>query len=100
MDKRIVPACPSLSDHGMGQFPLVVGGIAPVVNLDGVQAGQMRFTGAVLADIYLGKIKNWNDPAIAKLNPHLKLPNAAIAVRAPLRWLRHDVQLGELSLQS
>jgi phosphate transport system substrate-binding protein len=64
----------------MGQFPLVIGGIAPVVNIDGVQAGQMRFTGPLLADIYLGKIKTWNDPAIAKLNPDLKLPNAPIAV--------------------
>jgi len=57
-----------LQKLGMGQFPLVIGGIAPVVNIDGVQAGQIRFTGQVLADIYLGNIKNWNDPAIAKIN--------------------------------
>ena len=57
-----------------------MGGIVPVVNIDGVQPGQMRFTGPVLADIYLGKITNWNDPAITKLNPNLKLPNAAIGV--------------------
>jgi phosphate transport system substrate-binding protein len=69
-----------LQKRGMGQFPLVIGGIAPVINIDGVQAGQMRFTGPLLADIYLGKIKNWNDPAIAKINPDLKLPDAAIAV--------------------
>jgi len=69
-----------LQKLGMGQFPLVIGGIAPVVNIDGVQAGQMRFTGHVLADIYLGNIKNWNDPAIAKINPDLKLPNAGIGV--------------------
>lgn len=69
-----------LQKLGMGQFPLVIGGIAPVVNIDGVQAGQMRFTGQVLADIYLGNIKNWNDPAIAKINPDLKLPNAGIGV--------------------
>ena len=69
-----------LQKLGMGQFPLVIGGIAPVVNIDGVQAGQMRFTGPLLADIYLGKIKNWNDPAIAKINPDIKLPDAAIAV--------------------
>jgi phosphate transport system substrate-binding protein len=69
-----------LQKLGMGQFPLVIGGIAPVVNIDGVQAGQIRFTGQVLADIYLGNIKNWNDPAIAKINPDLKLPNAGIAV--------------------
>jgi phosphate transport system substrate-binding protein len=69
-----------LQKFGMGQFPLVIGGIVPVINIDGVQAGQMRFTGPMLADIYLGKITNWNDPAIVKLNPDLKLPNAAIGV--------------------
>ncbi len=53
-----------LQKLGMGQFPLIIGGIAPVVNIDGVQAGQMRFTGPILADIYLGKIKNWSDPTI------------------------------------
>jgi phosphate transport system substrate-binding protein len=69
-----------LQKLGMGQFPLVIGGIAPVVNINGIQAGQMRFTGPVLADIYLGKITNWNDPALVKLNPDVKLPNAAIGV--------------------
>jgi phosphate transport system substrate-binding protein len=69
-----------LQKLGMGQFPLVIGGIVPVVNIDGVQPGQMRFSGPVLADIYLGKITNWSDPAIARINPNLKLPNAAIAV--------------------
>ena len=77
-DAPMKPA--ELQKLGMGQFPLVIGGIAPVVNIDGVQAGQMRFTGPLLADIYFGKIKNWNDPAIAKINPDLKLPDAAIAV--------------------
>jgi phosphate transport system substrate-binding protein len=69
-----------LQKFGLGQFPLVVGGIVPVVNIEGVAAGQMKFTGTLLADIYLGKIKTWNDPAIAKLNPDLKLPNTAISV--------------------
>ena len=69
-----------LQKLGMGQFPLVIGGIVPVVNIEGVQEGQIRFTGPLLADIYLGKIKNWNDPAIAKINPDLKLPAAAISV--------------------
>lgn len=77
-DAPLKPA--DLQKLGMGQFPLVIGGIAPVVNIEGVEAGQMRFTGALLADIYLGKIKAWNDPAIAKLNPDLKLPDAPIAV--------------------
>lgn len=69
-----------LEKLGLGQFPLVIGGVVPVVNLDGVQAGQLRFSGPVLADIYLGKIKSWNDPAIVKLNPSLTLPNQAISV--------------------
>jgi phosphate transport system substrate-binding protein len=69
-----------LQKLGMGQFPLVIGGIVPVVNVDGVEAGQIKFTGPLLADIYLGTVKMWNDPAITKLNPELKLPNAAIAV--------------------
>jgi phosphate transport system substrate-binding protein len=77
-DAPMKPA--ELQKFGMGQFPLVIGGIAPVVNIDGVQAGQMRLTGPLLADIFLGKVKNWNDPAIAKLNPDLKLPDASIAV--------------------
>ena len=77
-DMPMKPA--DLQKLGLGQFPLVIGGIVPVVNIDGVQPGQMRFTGPVLADIYLGKIKNWNDPAITMLNPDLKLPNAAIGV--------------------
>ncbi|MGA8750915.1 MAG: phosphate ABC transporter substrate-binding protein PstS [Pseudolabrys sp.] len=77
-DMPMKPA--DLQKLGLGQFPLVIGGIVPVVNIEGVQPGQLRFTGPVLADIYLGKIKNWNDPAIATLNPNLKLPNAAIAV--------------------
>lgn len=69
-----------LQTLGIGQFPLVIGGIVPVVNIEGVQAGQMRFTGPLLADIYLGKITNWSDPAIGKINPDLKFPNAPIIV--------------------
>ena len=69
-----------LDKDGMIQFPAIIGGVVPVVNLEGVGAGQMRFTGPVLADIYLGKIKVWNDPAITALNPGLKLPADAITV--------------------
>jgi phosphate transport system substrate-binding protein len=65
---------------GMGQFPLVIGGVVPIINLEGVQPGQMRFTGPLLADIFLGKVKAWNDPAIQKLNPDLTLPDIAITV--------------------
>jgi phosphate transport system substrate-binding protein len=65
---------------GLSQFPLVIGAIVPVVNIDGVLPGQLRFTGRLLADIFLGKVTNWNDPAIAELNPDLRLPNLAILV--------------------
>ena len=77
-DMPLKPA--DLQKLGLGQFPLVMGGIVPVVNIDGVQPGQMHFTGPLLADIYLGKITKWNDPAIAKLNPDVKLPDAGIGV--------------------
>jgi phosphate transport system substrate-binding protein len=69
-----------LAKFGLGQFPIVIGGVVPVVNIMGVQPGKMRFTGRLLADIYLGKIKRWNDPAIARLNPGLALPAADIVV--------------------
>ena len=65
---------------GLAQFPVVIGGIVPVVNLDGIAAGQLRFTGQLLADIYLGKVKNWSDPAIAVLNPAITLPERPILV--------------------
>jgi phosphate transport system substrate-binding protein len=69
-----------LAKLGMGQFPLVIGGVVPVVNLEGVGPGQMRFSGPLLADIFLGKVKSWNDPAILQLNSDLKLPNTPILV--------------------
>jgi phosphate transport system substrate-binding protein len=69
-----------LMRDGLSQFPFVIGAIVPVVNIDGVSPGQLRFTGRLLADIFLGKVTNWNDPAIAELNPDLKLPNLAILV--------------------
>jgi phosphate transport system substrate-binding protein len=62
------------------QFPAIIGGIVPVVNLDGIGPGTLRFNGTVLADIYLGKIKSWNDKAIADLNPGVKLPAEPITV--------------------
>ena len=68
-----------LQRKGLVQFPTVIGGVVPVVNLKGVAPGQLRLTGPVLADIYLGRIKRWNDPAIIALNPGLPLPDAAIA---------------------
>jgi phosphate transport system substrate-binding protein len=69
-----------LERDGLVQFPTVIGGVVPVVNIRGVAPGQMRLTGPVIADIYLGKIAKWNDKAIADLNPGLNLPNADIAV--------------------
>ncbi|MBI3452419.1 MAG: phosphate ABC transporter substrate-binding protein PstS [Rhodospirillales bacterium] len=69
-----------LAKAGLVQFPTVMGGVVPVVNIAGVKPGELKLTGKVLADIYLGKIKTWNDPAIASLNPGLKLPSQAIAV--------------------
>ena len=65
---------------GMMQFPIVIGGVVPVVNIDGVKPGQIRFTGQMLADIYLGKLKSWNDPAIRAINPDIRLPNTPITV--------------------
>jgi len=69
-----------LQASGLMQFPAVIGGVVPVVNIEGVAPGALRFTGAVLADIYLGKIKQWNDKALADLNPSQKLPADLITV--------------------
>ena len=69
-----------LTKFGMGQFPIVRGGIVPAVNVPGIPDGQLKLTGAVLGDIYLGKIKTWNDPAIAALNPGMTLPSSRITV--------------------
>jgi phosphate transport system substrate-binding protein len=69
-----------LEDGGLVQWPMIMGGVVPVVNLPGIAPGQMKLTGSLLADIFLGKVAKWNDPAIAKLNPDLKLPDQAIAV--------------------
>ncbi|WP_119392226.1 phosphate ABC transporter substrate-binding protein PstS [Taklimakanibacter lacteus] len=69
-----------LRKFGYVQFPLVMGGIVPVVNLDDIAPGGIALSGELLADIYLGKIQNWSDPAIAGLNPGLKLPDLRITV--------------------
>jgi phosphate transport system substrate-binding protein len=69
-----------LEEAGLAQWPMVMGGIVPVVHLTGVSADGLVLDGKTLADIYLGKIKTWNDPAIAKLNPDAKLPATPIAV--------------------
>jgi phosphate transport system substrate-binding protein len=69
-----------LEKEGLIQFPTVMGGVVPVINLEGVKPGEMKLTGALLAEIFMGKVTKWNDPAIAKLNPGLKLPGDAISV--------------------
>ncbi|NWA83502.1 phosphate ABC transporter substrate-binding protein PstS [Pseudomonas sp. D2002] len=69
-----------LKAGGLGQFPSVIGGIVPVMNVEGVAAGQLKLDGDVLAKIFLGDIKAWNDPAIAALNSGLNLPVANITV--------------------
>jgi phosphate transport system substrate-binding protein len=69
-----------LNKHGLVQFPTVIGGDVPVVNLDGIKSADLTLDGATLANIFLGKIAKWDDPAIAKLNPSVKLPSQAIAV--------------------
>lgn len=69
-----------LQAAGLGQFPVVIGGVVPVVNLAGVKPGEMKFTGPLLADIYLGKVSKWNDPSIANVNPSMKLPDQKITI--------------------
>jgi phosphate transport system substrate-binding protein len=67
-----------LDKNGQVQFPAIIGGTVPVVNLEGFKPGELRITGAVLADIYLGNITKWNDPKLAALNPGKRLPDLAI----------------------
>ncbi len=69
-----------LTKFGLGQFPVVVGGIVPIVNIKGIEAGQIKLDGETLADIYLGKITNWNDPKIAALNAGVSIPSFKITV--------------------
>jgi phosphate transport system substrate-binding protein len=77
-DKPLTPE--ELEKSGLIQFPTVLGGVVPVINLEGIQEGRIKLTGTVLADIFLGKIKRWNDPAIADLNDGVNLPASNIAV--------------------
>jgi len=69
-----------LEESGLTQFPMAVGGVVPVVNIKGIKPGELKFTPDVLADIYLGKIKKWNDRRIAALNPGISLPDDTITV--------------------
>jgi phosphate transport system substrate-binding protein len=69
-----------LNEAGLLQFPMIMGGVVPVINVPGIAAGQLKLSGATLADIFLGKIKKWNDAAVIKENPGLTLPDTAITV--------------------
>ncbi|MEW5686234.1 MAG: phosphate ABC transporter substrate-binding protein PstS [Pseudomonadota bacterium] len=77
-DKPLKPE--ELEADGLAQFPTVIGGVVPIVNLPGVTPGQLKLSGPLLADIFLGTVKKWNDPAIAKVNPGVTLPNLPITV--------------------
>jgi len=70
----------ALDKEGLMQFPTVIGGVVPVINVNGIESGKLKLDGTTLADIYLGKITKWNDPAIAALNKDLKLPDDLITV--------------------
>ena len=73
-------ASDELAQAGLAQFPSAIGGVVPVVNIEGLEAGKLRLTGALLADIFLGKVKTWNDPAIVAANPGVKLPDGKITL--------------------
>ena len=77
-DKPLPPD--ELAQSGLAQFPVVIGGVVPVVNMEGIGPGQLKLTGPLLADIFLGKIQKWSDPAIAAVNPGVHLGDAAITV--------------------
>jgi phosphate transport system substrate-binding protein len=77
-DKPLKPD--ELAAAGLVQFPIVIGGVVPVVNVTGIQADQMKLTGSLIADIFLGKVLKWNDSSIVALNPDLKLPDKLITV--------------------
>ncbi len=69
-----------LAESGLGQFPSAIGGVVPVLNVEGLQPGQLKLTGPLLADIFLGKVTAWNDPAIAALNAGTSLPDGKISI--------------------
>ncbi len=77
-DKPLTPE--ELAKYGLCQFPIVIGGVVPVVNLPGIAPGQMKFSGALLADIFMNRITRWDAPEIRALNPGLKLPSMPISV--------------------
>ncbi len=77
-DKPLDPK--EVSEAGLIQFPVVIGGVVPVVNVAGIEPGKLKLTGTLLADIFLGKVTKWNDPAIASMNEGLSLPDGKITI--------------------
>ena len=69
-----------LQADGLVQFPAIIGGVVPIINIDGIKPGQIRLDGQTLADIFQGKISNWNDKRIADLNPGVKIPSGDITI--------------------
>ena len=89
----------ALAKDGLIQFPTVIGGVVPVVNIAGVKPGQLRLTGQVLGDIYLGKITKWNDAAVDRVEPGRHAARCGDRARAPGRRLRHHLHLHELPVE-
>ena len=87
---------PSSTKGRPGQFPAIIGGTVPVVNLDGFKPGELRVSGTVLADMYLGKIAKWNDARLAALNPGKNLPDQAITIVHPPTGSRAPPSAGRL----
>ena len=88
-----------LEKDGMIQWPQAMGALVPVVNLEGIKPGELVFSGELLGDIYLGKVKKWDDPAIAKLNPKSEAAQRRHHRGAPFGRFRHDLHLDRLSLE-
>ena len=87
-----------LDENGLIQFPMIMGGIVPVINVEGIKPGDIVLDGPTLAKIFLGEITQWDDPAIEELNEKIELP-ARDRRRAPLRWIGHHLQLHQLPRQ-
>ena len=88
-----------LATAGLLQFPTVIGGVVPVINVTGVKPGQLKLTGAVLADIFLGKVTKWNDAAITALNPGVTLPDTTDLHGSPCRRFGHQLHLHQLPVE-
>ncbi len=88
-----------LKAAGLLQFPMIIGGVVPVVNIKGVAPGQLHLDGATVAAIYLGDISKWDDPQIKRLNPKLALPEHGHRTGVSLRRLRHEFPVLRLSLE-